>query len=112
MKMVTKYILQDVPAPGVWVKWPRIDTLNTNSQPQDLWPGNKRNNGITATLLPDPFQMVAGGYYLINGVTIDTIAHHPPLFYSDKGKNIFFYLMVLLFFQEAMKISLNMLSEG
>ncbi len=73
---------------GIWVKWPRIDTMATGAQPQDLWPGNSRTNGIVATLLPDPFQMVLGGYYLISGVTIDTVTHHPSLFYTDQGKTI------------------------
>lgn len=78
---------------GVMVDWPRIDTLNSGlphpaQLPRDLQPGNAPL-GLLASLVPDPFQMALGGYYLINGVFIDTLQRPgaaPQLSYSDKGK--------------------------
>ena len=84
-----KYIVRDT-LPAIWVKWPRIDTLNqtlpiANQLPRDIWPGNAATPpaGIrAATQIPDPFQLSLGNYTLFTGLTIDTAVHFPPLFYT------------------------------
>jgi len=85
-----KFIVRDT-LPGIWVHWPRIDTLNqtltaAKQTPNDIWPGNSNRGGLITRLVPDPFQLVLGGYFLINGPTVDTVVHNPSSTYSDKGQ--------------------------
>lgn len=73
---------------GTTVQWPRIDTMRANGTPTDRWPGNASQNGLQTTKVPDPWEMLNGNYYLINGAIIDTAVHHPPLTYTDKGRTV------------------------